>query len=198
MLYGAHLSNGKFKMIKYFSSRCFPTWGLSGLKWRSFKLREIKIKVWDAAISIYLPWTSWHWLAFPTSSMRKADHMCLMELIQCKEKKEIKKNTTQKTQTHFAFRKSFKTIKILWSAHLCPLHYATNAGYLTTGQSSFLALPIYIFITPLNSYFYSLLHSHLWHYKYVSSLFCCGGLVFMPSATHLASSNQPPEFQKQT
>lgn len=113
-------------------------------------------------------------------------------------KKEIKKNTTQKTQTHFAFRKSFKTIKILWSAHLCPLHYATNAGYLTTGQSSFLALPIYIFITPLNSYFYSLLHSHLWHYKYVSSLFCCGGLVFMPSATHLAWSNQPPEFQKQT
>lgn len=188
MLYGVHQSKGKFKTIKYFFSRCFPTRGLSGWKWR-VKLFQIKRDKNKA-------------LGCCQQCLPSLDILTLITIsyFQPEESLSYVSNGTNPTQKkkkkHFTFRKSFKTIKIVWSAHLCPLHYATNAGYLITWQSSFPALPLHIFIIRLDSYFYSLLH--LWHYKYISSLFCCGGLDFTPSATHLAWSNQPPEFQKQT
>lgn len=198
MLYGAHLSNGEFKIIKYFSSRCFPTRGLSGLNWRVklFQIKRDKNKGLECCHQ-YLPSLDILTLIIISYFQHEEGLSCVSNEsnpMQQKTRNKDGKHNIKKPKPTLPSRKSFKTIKILWSVHLCPLHYATNTGYLTTWQNSFLALPLYIFIIPLDWYFYSLLHSHLWHYKHVSSQFCCGGLGFMPSATHLARSNQPPEF----
>lgn len=200
MLYGAHLSNSKFKIIKYFSSRCFPTPGLSGLKWRLklFQIKRDKIKGLGCCHQ-YLPSVDILTLItiFYLQHEEGLSHVSNgTNPTQIINRNNKGKQHTKNPKPIFPSERALKPSKLC--VHSCPLHYATNAGYLTTWQSSFLALPLCIFIIPLDSYFYSLLHSHLWHYKYLSSLFCCGGLAFMPSATHLAWSNQPPEFQKQT
>lgn len=64
------------------------------------------------------------------------------------------------------------------------------------GEYSFLVLALYTCIILLDSHFYILPHSHFYHYQCVFSLFCYGGLAFMPSTIHLAWSNQVSGLQK--
>lgn len=113
-----------------------------------FKSREIKI--WDEAISIYPPWTSWRGSPFHLSSMRKTRHIGLTHTgiknphILCWEivlklgiltlRKWSSPELLQITQWIF-----ISSVSLIYS------HHSTRFTFLHSTTFTFLALPMYIF-----------------------------------------------------
>lgn len=173
MLYGAHLSNGEFKIIKYFSSRCFPTRGLSGLNWRVklFQIKRDKNKGLECCHQ-YLPSLDILTLIIISYFQHEEGLSCVSNEsnpMQQKTRNKDGKHNIKKTQTHFTLKKEFQNhqnsvkcslvpsalcyqyrvpynlTKLISSTTIIHFHHSTRLVFLQSATFTFVALQTCIF-----------------------------------------------------